>query len=98
MRRIEELLREAPLRPLPPALDRRVRAALDGAASEQPSVALLPIPLWTCAAACLLCALLGFGGGSPPSNGEASERIPRSGVLRRTVAGDRPALARAAPR
>ena len=32
----------------------------------RPSVALLPIPLWACAAACLFCALLGFGGGLLP--------------------------------
>ena len=63
MTRIEELLRRAPLRASPPALDERVRAALDAAASAQPSVALLPVPLWACAAACLFCALFGFAGG-----------------------------------
>ncbi|MFN8095795.1 MAG: hypothetical protein U0599_26845 [Vicinamibacteria bacterium] len=59
-RDIEQLLREAPLRPPPAGLEDRVEAAFERAAAVEGRWYARPVPLWACALFVALAAAAGY--------------------------------------
>lgn len=57
---IERKLRQETLASPSPGLDQRMDALFDSAASVNPRVSLLKVPVWLAAAACLVCGIAGF--------------------------------------
>ncbi len=58
MKDLEDIIRNAPLEPVPNSLDNKIRNMLGNGRKQ--SFFSIPIPLWGCIAACTLCLTAGF--------------------------------------
>jgi hypothetical protein len=90
MREVEDVLREAPLSAPPPRLRARVDDALARAEARGARWFRLPVPLWACAAAAIVCGALGALGHSAftPPPPQVVYILPAEGELRRLLTGE----------